>query len=65
MMLTISGFARGKCVWCRKEDEGVDAKFHDGLQGFFCRKHLWEAIRARAEKKDIQSAQPEAGRKSA
>jgi hypothetical protein len=37
-------------LWCRKKDDkGVNAKFADGLSGFFCRRHLWEALDARAQ----------------
>lgn len=49
-MLTIVSYGTGKCAWCcQTGEEGVQAKFQDGLAGFFCRKHLWEAIKARGQ----------------
>lgn len=47
MLLTIARYGEGKCVWCQTQSEGVQAAFKDGLSGFFCRKHLWDALRAR------------------
>jgi len=64
-MVTISTFGEGKCVWCCTHGEGAQAKFQDGLSGFFCRKHLWEAIKARGESKEPTNAQSEPSRKSA
>ena len=48
-MLTITKYGEGQCVWCRVQGEGVVANFQDGLTGFLCRKHLWEALKARSE----------------
>lgn len=47
-MLTISMYGEGKCCWCCQQTEGVQAAFKDGLNGFLCRKHLWEAIKSRS-----------------
>ena len=56
-MLTVTSFGNGTCTWCRKEQEGVQAKFADGLAGFFCKRHLWEAVKARSEKaKEVHDA---------
>ena len=49
MLVTIASCGDGKCVWCQTTGEGVQATFKDGLAGFFCRKHLWEALKARAD----------------
>lgn len=51
-MLTISGYGEGKCVWCCLQGEGVQARFADGLTGFFCKKHMWDALKARSESGD-------------
>ena len=49
-MLTILHYGQGRCTWCLNDtDDGVQAKFKDGLEGFFCRKHFWHAVKARAE----------------
>ena len=58
-MLTITKYGEGQCVWCRVHGEGVVAKFTDGLTGFLCRKHLWEALKARSEQ--IDSKEKETG----
>ena len=62
-MLTITKYGEGQCVWCRVQGEGVVANFNDGLTGFLCRKHLWEALKARSEqidseKKETNHAEP-------
>ena len=49
-MLTITDYGEGQCAWCLARGEGVHAVFKDGLSGFLCRKHLWEALKARSEK---------------
>ncbi len=64
-MLTITTFGEGKCCWCCQQAEGVQAKFQDGLSGFFCKRHMWEAIKARSESKEPANAQSEPSRKSA
>lgn len=51
-MLTIVSYGEGKCVWCCTHGEGVQATFSDGLSGFFCRRHVWDALKARAESAD-------------
>ena len=51
-MLTISKYGEGKCVWCLAHGEGVQAVFQDGLTGFLCRKHFWEALKSRSEQID-------------
>jgi len=56
-MLTIQSYGVGKCVWCCQTKEGVHATFKDGLTGFFCKKDVWAAIEARAEKKDQSDAE--------
>jgi hypothetical protein len=48
-MLTIEGYGTGTCIWCRQESEGVQAEFRDGLTGFLCRKHFWQALRIRSD----------------
>lgn len=47
-MVTISEVRTDQCDWCCKTDEGVRAKFKEGLSGFFCRKCFWQAAKARA-----------------
>lgn len=64
-MLTIVSCGEGKCVWCMTVGEGVQAQFKDGLSGFFCRKHLWEALKARSGAKEEIHAQGEPSRRSA
>ena len=51
-MLTITNYGEGKCTWCLSHGEGVQATFKDGLTGFLCRKHFWEALKARSEQTD-------------
>lgn len=53
-MLKIMSFGEGKCVWCLANGEGVQAAFDDGLTGFLCRKHLWEALKARSEPNEVR-----------
>lgn len=65
MLVTIAKCGTGKCAWCRTDGEGVQATFKDGLQGFFCRKDFWQAMKARAELEEPSDAQSIAGRKSA
>ena len=60
-MVTITSYTEGKCVWCCQTGEGVQAAFKDGLNGFLCRKHLWEALKARSqptETKETSHAEP-------
>ena len=50
-LLSIHGTGRGTCVWCLREDaEGVDARFRDGLAGFFCWTDLRRALRVRGDR---------------
>ena len=55
-MVTINNYGDGTCVWCLTHGEGVQATFKDGLAGFLCRKHFWEALKARAEQSDERRA---------
>lgn len=55
-MLTISNYGEDKCTWCLAHGEGVQATFKDGLTGFLCRKHFWEALKARAEQSEERRA---------
>lgn len=48
-MLTIINYGTGHCMWCLVETEGVQAEFRDGLKGFLCRKHFWQALKIRSE----------------
>ena len=65
MLVTIARCGTGKCVWCRTDGEGVQAAFKDGLQGFFCRKDFWQALKARTETEESSDAQGVAGRNPA
>ena len=47
-MVTITLLNEGKCIWCCQQAEGVQAKFQDGLSGFLCKKHFWQALQVRA-----------------
>lgn len=50
MLVTINSLTSGTCIWCcQKTDDAVDATFKDGLKGTLCRKHFWDALKARAE----------------
>ncbi len=50
MLVTINNLSSGVCIWCcQKSDDAVEAEFRDGLKGFLCRKHFWDALKARAE----------------
>ena len=50
MLVTINNLTTGTCIWCcQKSDDAVDASFRDGLKGTLCRKHFWDALKARAE----------------
>ena len=67
-MLTIKSYGEGTCVWCLTKGEGVQAAFEDGLTGFLCRKHLWEALKARSEQidskeKETSHAESQPGRR--
>ena len=57
-MLTIQSYGEGKCCWCCQTKEGVHATFKDGLTGFLCKKDMWAAIEARAEKREQTEAEP-------
>lgn len=57
-MVTITAFTEGKCVWCLKRAEGVHAEFKDGLIGFLCRKHFWQALQMRAERTPADTPTP-------
>jgi hypothetical protein len=64
-MLTVLNYGEGKCVWCCQDGEGVQAKFQDGLQGFFCKKDFWAAVKARSEAKEANGAESAGSRKTA
>jgi hypothetical protein len=49
-MVTITKVDTGKCIWCLENAEGVQAQFKDGLSGFFCKKHFWQAMQVRGER---------------
>ena len=50
MIATIESDKGGTCAWCRVEtDDGADAKFTDGLSGYFCWKHFKEAVQKRQQ----------------
>ena len=69
-MLTIKSYGEGQCVWCRVHGEGVVANFNDGLTGFLCRKHFWEALKARigqtdeTKTKETSHAESQPGRRA-
>lgn len=57
MLVTIESCTGGVCIWCRQHtDEAVDVAFHDGLKGPLCKKHFWEALKARADEQPAQTA---------
>ena len=69
VMLTITSYGEGKCVWCLAHGEGVQAVFKDGLTGFLCRKHFWEAMKSRSEQidskeKETSHAESQPGRRT-
>lgn len=48
VIVTIEKTGAGKCLWCRVQgDDGVQVQFKDGLAGYLCRKHFWEALKSR------------------
>lgn len=50
MLVTINNLTPGTCIWCcLKTDDAVDAPFRDGLKGSLCRKHFWDALKARVD----------------
>ena len=66
-MLTIKNYGEDTCVWCLTKGEGVQAVFQDGLNGFLCRKHFWEALKSRSNEidkpKETSHAESQPGRK--
>ena len=57
MLVTISSATTGTCIWCCKRDEdGVVAKFKDGLQGHFCWKDFRAAVKARSNGEEGEGA---------
>lgn len=48
-MVTIVAVTTDKCMWCLENVEGVKAHFKDGLGGFLCKKHFWQALKVRTE----------------
>ena len=56
MIATVDECKGGTCVWCRVEtDDGVDAKFSDGLSGYLCWKHFKEAVQKRQQSRPANS----------
>jgi hypothetical protein len=53
MIATIDDPKGGTCIWCRvTTDDGVEAKFTDGLAGYLCWKHFKEAVQKRQTPRD-------------
>lgn len=48
-MVTIDKCGQGRCMFCFEDREGVQAAFPDGLKGFLCQKHFWQALRVRMQ----------------
>lgn len=66
MLVTINNLVSGACVWCcQKTDDSVEASFKDGLKGTFCRKHFWDAVKARADQAQPSRGVPESTVKGA
>lgn len=56
MLVQINSLTSGTCIWCcQKSDDAVDASFRDGLKGTLCRKHFWDALKARSDQKPEES----------
>lgn len=55
-MVTITAFGEAKCVWCLERTGGVHTQFQDGLTGFLCRKHFWQALQMRADQAPAETA---------
>ena len=51
-MVTIIRYEAATCIWCLEAAEGVQAEFKDGLKGFLCRRHFWQALKVRSEAKE-------------
>ena len=50
MIVTINAVTAAPCVLCcQKTDDAVDAAFKDGFRGTLCKRHFWDALKARAE----------------
>lgn len=50
MLVTIHSVTAAPCVLCcQKTDDAVEAAFKDGFRGTLCKRHFWDALKARAE----------------
>lgn len=66
MIGTFGPEVEAKCMWCCKLEDGVQAKFQDGLSGHFCWKHFQQAVKARSEtKEETASVENQTGRRPA
>lgn len=58
MLVSINSLIRGTCVWCcQTSEDAIDASFKD-LKGVFCKRHFFEALKARAEKQVDEQKPP-------
>lgn len=53
-MVTIEKCCEGRCMFCFQDREGVQAAFADGLRGFLCQKHFWQAVRVRSSEAQLK-----------
>lgn len=52
MLVTINSVGNAICIWCcQRTDDSVEATFKDGFKGTLCKKHFWDALKARSEQK--------------
>ena len=62
MLATINVMTAAPCaLCCQKTDDAVEAVFKDGFRGTFCRRHFWDARKARSD----QQVQPPSERREA
>lgn len=54
-MVTIEKCSEGRCMFCFQDREGVQAAFADGLRGFLCQKHFWQAVRVRTAEAQVKT----------
>ena len=62
-MVTIERVGTDTCLWCLEETEGVEAQFDDGLSGFLCKKHFWQALQVRSQA-DAATEKPEVSKEA-
>lgn len=56
MLVAIHQLRSGVCIWCcQKSEDAVEVEFRDGLKGWLCRKHFWDALKSRAEQPKDES----------